>query len=1587
MREESKDFITQIKEKDKKMIKNENQNQKRNFTQKLTTLISLLIQSIHGQTAPYWVSETTPVESQWLFEDVHSIPSNTEGIVVSSYMGIYYPNPYTYPTTWTTVIDPILRIKLNTLADVGTGFTGDEMVTLKIEAIFVSGYVYHRLVLEIKDQTGVVFSEHSYIDQNTDFFFNEIKVLIYIKTNPFEVFLTPSALQNDYYKTSLRYKSSENYHIQLKDAAEMRIGIVTPFPDFNNFPYGSVFKYWTTFYGVNQPYSGEFDRRYREDLEKFYFEPLIPEIKNDIENIHEFDMTPRGDFNSENYEQIVTSNKDYNGLKKYLQCVGGCKFVKNPKDQSYQIYLNENQMIKIVPDFKTLYSGTFYETQWSYLSMYERRYVTYFYWFKVTHDPGIHLCDKRSLIYNIGVHLTLDLGNSLYVNDQKTELKIIRNNWYAIGVSTIRDIRTPGANYTLTRVILQDLQKNETKMANVESYANNQYTAFQRFGGPQCGVEAFLKFSIVSRELLAEPEESCPFLLYNLNTVGFQKSCVFDEIEAIPDNLKVYDEDINMNRRDFQDCKKLEVRESGKCSCSPGSTLVVDSVSGINKCSCNNKTQYYDFKRWSCQACPVNHEVKENEYECQKVENNEVQFVYQYLEKSSQLKIMFTNSTLPGDFIEAQEEGKLKSRFEVEIPDKKESKDFRYNIQFGPVEQKESTVFLNFEYLTEMDYTEIKVRIFSTKSKIKENEATFKTGPNNGQYSAFGSVAEKVSPESVEVAENTIVLASIFMPSLFEKMPFILFFFSFLRTLNYYPVKIPQNLHKFLSLFYTKYTKTYGYTIINTLVREAKEENQDYFIDPPKLKIKNRHDIYISRVLYFSNTIPIISIISKIGLLWYLVKVFRQLKTASITKISKIEQEKKNQGWCRKATDFIFRKIITFMIIKIHIDIYGRLVFIFAAFGGLREVMNYNKYLCFINIGEALLDFTVIVWVEIKIYTFLKGSKAVQLLMLDVQKLKSVLMVNIFKMGKGNSHSAYYLCIQNLCIFFLASTLIVFQNFPEMLFFVHISVMLFLISYCFLMKDNFKYKIDFFIYFSNNMGFGLIVIMFSFFMYYEDYEAKTVALFGFLIQIGIILLMISKTIFLSLKFIRMYLNWREMKRKGSLVKDYVKKNKSVNPKKKDVLKNKGKKQKPPTFDELGNITLKKGESKESLRNGSNSQLFRFVMSRNLSKNYLGSLEEEGMEKVIESIEKEDGEVEKEQEDKLKVNNLSAKLRRGSIRSKRSSIMFIKSNLKINPPTKSKLGSNLGQKRKRKRSKSQIISPRGEENKDNWNLNDGENKRKKSSLKEFDDNLFAQLQKIHDDELKKREPGFTSNNNKINSKGTFSSHSSEYLDDDAQIGKNSIIENTLKLSGRNSPDHVSPIASPKNKMKGNNFDFKLTINGVDMGNSKEKRVMKFAPSMDNLQRLGSNRAVNIVKKARIANDTTNSLAINRKKRLTGVGLNDLKERIQLRRGSLRLNFKDKDLKEGKSAFNSYRGKDKHSTFSNVVSKTMMNEEDESPVSEKRNLALERTPSPSSFRRNLMKSRFAEARKDTIQIQELENEDNSDGENPRIDSVIF
>lgn len=1464
----------------------------------LTIFLSNICFSVTA-AAPYTISKTTLVENIYFHETTHTIPSNTEGLKVYCYLGTLLPAGFVNPTTWTTLVDPILRIQLNRPEDIGAGFSGNELVTIKVQGNFINGYLYRRVIMEIKDSSGVLYSQNSLIDPGFDVLFEGMYIRINIKTEPFEIILETSLMKEDYFKTPMIYKSPNKYEIGLKEAGEMRIGLVTPFPDYTTSPYGAVYQYQTTFYSLNEPYADNFDSEYRSDMERVYFRPLIPEISEDKLMLHEFDLSPQGDFELNTEVDFLQESTDFQGTKMGVVCVNGCRFVKNMTDQTYQVYIQDGQQIKITPVLRKIHASTIFEIDYNYLYSDDKYQRSYIYWFKLTTNPGHHKCTERYLIYMVGVEITLDLRNFVSINGVKSKVQILKNKWYALGITVSRDLYTQGVNKTWTRMIVQNLSDNSTQTIETISSVNPINSNHERFGGQECGVEAFLKYFVTSYDYLAKPTEFCPFNFFLRQDDNWTTKCVFDLMSSVPDSLKVFDKDVHLARRDHQKCIQLTVKQSGKCGCSPGSSLVLDPDSGDNFCSCNNRTQYYDFKKWECSPCPVNQFVKENKFECEPIAKEKVEFVSKFKTESNQLKLMFKNSTLPPDFIEVHEEGKLKSRFEIEIEGMIENVDFNYTIQFGVVEQKEGVVFLNFIFYQEMDYQDILVKIFSSRAEITPKEVKLKTGPGNRRFSTFGSVSEKVSPESVQITQNTFFLASVFIPSIFEKMPFVLFLFSFLRTLNYYPVKIPENLHNFLSSFYVDYRNTYGYTIVNNFVRKAKNK-EDYFLDPPKMKVRNRDNIYISRVLYFSNTVPVISVVSKIGLIWYLVKVFKQLKNATITKISKIEQERKNRSCFQKLTSFVFRKIITFMIIKIHIDIYGRLVFIFSAFGGFSEVLNYNKILCVANILEAILDFTVIVWVEIKIFTFLRGSKTIQLLMLDVQRLKSVLMVNIFKKNNDSSHSATYLCLQNFCIFLLASTLVVFQNFPEMLFLVHIGIMLFLLGYSFLMKNNFRNKIDFFIYFSNNLGFCLIVIMFSFFMYYDEYQPKTVALFGFLIQIGILLLMLSKLIFLFLKFLRMYLNWRERRRKGSAVKNYVRKKREL-----EEVKKK-KKVRPPTYDELENVSsFRKRKGKKGNSNGSSSQLFRFVMTKNLSRNFMESKEELDKNQVI-SEEGEEQSMDKPKPEEK--GRLSIKLRRQSIRSKRNSVMSISTKLKGLPKKSSYGVSHLSASPRRKRRKSNTFSPGSKNETEVQKLK----KKEKSSLKEIDDELFDQLQKIHDDELKKRGTKGGGNLNRINSKGTFSSHSSEYFDEESQRGKNSIMEQSFKLQKQTSNDIISPLGSPKNLRTSSFGGFTLMVNNTEIireesegEDSKDRKISKrrnkFAPSLDDLNKIEfqqKNRKINIAKKSKLIHSKLHKgIMMSRIKRNSIAGMKSLKDRIQLRRGSLRLNFKEEPVVSG------------------------------------------------------------------------------------------
>lgn len=115
------------------------------------------------------------------------------------------------------------------------------------------------------------------------------------------------------------------------------------------------------------------------------------------------------------------------------------------------------------------------------------------------------------------------------------------------------------------------------------------------------------------------------------------------------------------------------------------------------------------------------------------------------------------------------------------------------------------------------------------------------------------------------------------------------------------------------------------------------------------------------------------------------------------------------------------------------------------------------------------------------------------------------------------------------------------------------------------------------------------------------------------------------------------------------------------------------------------------------------------------------------------------------------------------------------------------------------------------------------------------------------------------------------------------------------------------------------------------------------------------------------------------RQAGSGLFGLKERIQLRRGSLRLNFKEDPAKNDDKLVNSHRAKTKHSTFASSRIKSQMNGEE---AEQRMRIGLERTPSPSHFKRNNLNVKQLSSFGSVLKLQELKEEDES-----RIESVVF
>lgn len=738
----------------------------------------------------------------------------------------------------------------------------------------------------------------------------------------------------------------------------------------------------------------------------------------------------------------------------------------------------------------------------------------------------MHNCDINSLMLAEQITIGFTHDGTVYIGDKKTDWQVTSNKWYALAATWVGDLRGTGESDTTAPqtilAMLTDLSNNQTTQATYEGTANFKRDDATIFGGKTCGAEMLIKY-IFWTPLALVPYNSgngcdanIPYQLYQRFDPNLAKICLKSKIvdqSGLP--TKVFDSDINILRTDISQCTRSnwDVKGTAQCECQ-GGTLLQNG-----ECHCTVEGEYYDYVRGFCSSCPLGYRKNQRGDNCELYTKTTKKFNYYFNDVTKEINIFFEDG-IPEEY----KKNDFKKFITLQIEGLTEGSDYAFS---ATLESDGKTIRLIFKPPPEFDYKTINFALYSNDHDIEPTLAELKTGPDNSRLSPFNSISEKVSPEVVQGSENIILFGVIVFPSILEDMPFIFTFFSFLRTLNFYPIKLPENLHNFLKLFYVDYSNTYGYKI---LVQKMNTGN-----NPPLLKIENRTGIYISKILYFSNTIPVVSFVSKIALIWYLVKWFKKAKTATLKDVRDEMINLKKESCFETVLTYLFRKFMTFLIIKIHVYIYGRLIFIFTAFQGFREVMKYNPTIGVINIFEAMFDFTVIVWIELKIYDFLVSKKSrVQLMMLDIADLKSILMIDIFHMKKDRTHSATYLCIVNICLFFLSVSLVIFQKFVEMLFFIHIIVFLGLVGYTFLSKNKFKKRIYFLVYMANNLGFAVIAILYSFFMYYTEFTPTTNARNGFIITLCVIILMASKLIFFTTKSIIDLINYK--KRKDNLKK-------------------------------------------------------------------------------------------------------------------------------------------------------------------------------------------------------------------------------------------------------------------------------------------------------------------------------------------------------------------------------------------------------------------------------------------------------------------
>lgn len=1205
----------------------------------LSTLVSLGRSQLTVSVDELSKNYPTDYDEWNVQDDRYSVPANTKNIMIESLH--FYPLSFSgndYDTfgsgVWQEFL-PMVFIEFNKVANTGSAKavpfikifpslmrspagTGGHLADLRFEVYDESGtlIVSSPTLRSVNDFSGVYFDDWRAMDHE------EVRFDLKIELNPLKIVLqawleiSQSSGNNEdiltWYKP-LIVETGAPYDFDFDELTQVRINYNQLFPaDMSAAPPVKILETRIKSTVVTGPslVGSTFEDRYYELHADFFAQGATTMNQANYTKLLEFDMRPDSFFTVDFFDEAngfktarsssLLPGDDYLDTDTYLLCRGNiqksCRYVRNLEDGSYSLYLSQDsQGLEIHFDgdgddcrpgytpFNEFYCNDVQKKRGFNSNdivgeIHSRTNIIYF---SLQKEVGMHICDQNSIIKSEQILITFDKEGQVYIGEELTSLTVESGKWYALGTTWLGDIRElrNGEAHQKILLILTDLATSTTSQASFEGEIPFNRMEYAIVGGRSCGAEMMVKYYMWTSQALApyDPANTCPgnipFQLINRFDGSLPKTCLATlMIDNSGLSTTVFDQETSLVRTDPSNCpNNWMVLGSSGCECVSG-TLLVDG-----NCECPVKGQYFDNKRNFCTSCPVGYRVDDSGGSCEVFIKPERTFQYFFDENSKEINIYFEDG-YPEEFTSSD----FKKYIVLQVEDYVNGQDYGFSAVF---EQDSKTIRIIFDPKPEFDYKKITFVLTALEYDIKPELAQMSTGPDNKRLSAFNAVSQKISSEAVQSTESIVLFGIVAFPPALEDIPFIFTFFSFLRTLNYYPVKLPENLHNFLKLFYVDYRRTWGYRI---LVKMGQSPN------PPLLRIRNREGIYVSKILYFSNTIPVVSFISKIALIWYLVKWFKKARKATLEDVRKEMIKLKTESCFETVLTYLFRKFMTFLIIKIHVYIYGRLVFIFAAFQGFNQVLEYNTAVGIINIFEGIFDFTVIVWIELKIYDFLVSKKSrIQLMMLDIADLKSILMIDVFYMKKDKTHSATYLCLVNICLFFLSVTLVIFQNFVELLFIVHILVFLGLVSFTFLARKRFKKTIYFFVYMINNLGFALVTIFFSFFMYYTEFDASTNARNGFIVTLIIIMMMITKLLFFVTKSIVDFVSYQKRRKNLKRIKQRGSKFGIIRSNEKlSVDKVKTKKVRSGTKDVLG----------ENNNNQGRSSLLKFVMNKRMGNN-------------------------------------------------------------------------------------------------------------------------------------------------------------------------------------------------------------------------------------------------------------------------------------------------------------------------------------------------------------------------------------------------